>query len=80
MERARQALKLLQEEAAPKARAAIAAIEDGYKAGRLSLLELTEANRQLVELEQAMITEAADYHRLAIEAERLTGQTLAPQD
>ena len=48
------------------------------KKGRL--LELTEANRQLVELEQAMITEAADYHRLAIEAERLTGQTLAPQD
>lgn len=80
MERARQALRLLQEEATPKARIAIADIEEGYKAGRLSLLELTEANRQLVELEQAMINEAADYHRLAIEAERLTGQTLAPQD
>lgn len=80
MERARHALKLLQDEAAPKARTAITQIEDAYKAGRLSLLDLTEANRQLVTLEQAMINEAADYHRLAIEAERLTGQTLAPQD
>lgn len=80
MERARHALKLLQDEAAPKARTAITQIEEGYKAGRLSLLDLTEANRQLVTLEQAMINEAADYHRLAIEAERLTGQTLAPQD
>lgn len=76
---ASEAVSTLTTEVLPLARKALDETEQGFRGGRFSLLELAEARRQLVEAERDRIAAAADYHRLAIEMERLTGRSIASE-
>jgi cobalt-zinc-cadmium efflux system outer membrane protein len=67
----------LQAQVIPKAREALAQTENGYQRGRFSYLEVTEARRELIELERTQIEAAARYHLVLNEIERLTTQPLA---
>jgi cobalt-zinc-cadmium efflux system outer membrane protein len=67
----------LQAQVIPKAREALAQTESGYERGRFSYLEVTEARRELIELERIQIEAAATYHLVLNEIERLTTQPLA---
>ncbi len=58
----------------PAAERALADYEKAYQTGRLSYLELVDAQRELIELRSEAILAAADYHRYLIEIERLTGE------
>ncbi|HEY0684982.1 MAG TPA: TolC family protein [Steroidobacter sp.] len=57
----------------PQAEAMLATTEQGYRAGRFSLLELADAQSQLLEVEREAITAAAQFHTLLIEIQRVTG-------
>jgi cobalt-zinc-cadmium efflux system outer membrane protein len=61
-------------EARAEAEKALAATEQGYVAGRLSLLELSDARRLLLGVQDEAVRTAAEHHRLLIELERLTGR------
>jgi cobalt-zinc-cadmium efflux system outer membrane protein len=76
-ENARAALELLQTAALPAAQRAQEQAEAAFRAGRSSLLELTAAQAQLLDVRRAKIDAAADYHLLVIELERLVGAPLA---
>ncbi len=70
---ARAAVDMLGEQIIPQARHALGEYEQGYAAGRYSLLELTEAQRVLLDARLEAVMAAADYHRYLIEIDRLTG-------
>ena len=57
----------------PQAKRALQDYEKGYKAGRYSLLELTEAQRQVLDSRLEAVIAARDYHQYHIEIDRLTG-------
>jgi Outer membrane protein len=64
----------------PQAEAMFATTNEGYRAGRFSLLELADAQLQLIEVEREAIQAAAQCHTLLVEIQRLVGdpiQTLA---
>ena len=67
----------LQVQVIPQAREALAQTETGYERGRFSYLEVTEARRELIELERTQIEAAARYHLVLNEIEHLTTQPLA---
>ncbi len=69
--------KALRETVIPQAGRALADIEAGYNAGRFSYLELAATQQEFIEVRSEAIQAAADYHRLVIEIERLTGIGLA---
>lgn len=71
---ARSAVGVLRGEALAEAEQALAATEQGYVAGRLSLLELSDARRLLLGVQDAAVRTAAEHHLLLIELERLTGR------
>lgn len=73
---ARAEAQALHEEIRPQAEAMLQTSDAGYRAGRFSLLELTDAQRQLLEIEQESIRAAAEFHTHLIEIERLTGQAV----
>jgi cobalt-zinc-cadmium efflux system outer membrane protein len=77
---ARTAFDMLNERIVPESEQAESDYRKGYQAGRFSLLELSEAQRVLLEnrLEKVMV--AANYHRFAIEIERLTGMSMLTGD
>jgi cobalt-zinc-cadmium efflux system outer membrane protein len=60
----------------PAAEQIVQDYEKAYQAGRLSYLELVEAQSEFIELQSESINAAADYHRYLIEIERLTGTSL----
>ena len=60
----------------PAAQTAMNEYESGYVAGRYSLLELTAAQRLLLDVRLEAVMAAADYHRYRIEIDRLTGATM----
>ena len=70
-------LMTLRSDAIPQAEAALSQTQVGYERGRFSYLELAAAQQDLLGLQSAAITAAADYHRLLAEIERLTGEPLA---
>lgn len=72
----RKRLETLHTEALPQAQAALDQTRYGYDRGRFSYLELATAQQELLELRSAIITAAADYHRVLTEIERLTGAPL----
>ncbi|MDX2145747.1 MAG: TolC family protein [Rhodospirillaceae bacterium] len=72
------ALGLLQTGAIPAARQAQDEAETAFRAGRSSLLELSAAQQQLLDLRRAAIDAAAEYHGLVIEIERLIGASITP--
>lgn len=71
---ARAAVATLRGEALTEAEQALAATEQGYAAGRLSFLELSDAQSLLLGVQVDSVHAAGDYHRLLIELERLTGR------
>ena len=51
--------------------------EQGYNAGRYSLLELNVAQRTLLDYKLELVTAATEYHNYRIEIDRLTGAGLS---
>ena len=74
---ARAEVEALQAQLIPQANEALAQTENGYERGRFSYLEVTEARRELIELQRAQIEAAASYHLVLNEIERLTNEPLA---
>jgi cobalt-zinc-cadmium efflux system outer membrane protein len=70
------AVRTLQEIIIPQAELALKDYENGYAAGRFSLLELTEAQRVLLGARLEAVMAAGDFHNYQIEIERLTGARL----
>ena len=67
---------ILREEVLPEAQRALEQIQSGYDVGRFSYLEMVEARRQRLDVEQDAIEAAASFHTLLLELERLTGTPL----
>lgn len=77
---ARESAESLRNEAIPQAQIALEQTQSGYERGRFSFLELLTAQQELLELRQAAIDSAADYHRLLAELERITSEPLTTND
>ena len=73
---ARTAYEALSQRIIPAAQQASADYQQGYKTGRFSLLELNEAQSMLLDARMEKVMTAANYHRLKVEIERLTGASL----
>lgn len=73
---ARTEAESLHEKVRPQAEAMLKTTADGYRAGRFSLLELADAQIQLIEVERDAIRAAAQFHTLLIDIERLTGEPI----
>jgi cobalt-zinc-cadmium efflux system outer membrane protein len=71
------ASQALREQIVPKAELALRGYEQGYRAGRYSLLELNDAQELLLEVRLEAVMTASDYHKYRIEIERLTGQAMS---
>ena len=76
VESARARSDTLRNEAIPQATTALEQTRYGFDRGRFSFLELSIAQQELLELEQAAIAAAADHHRFRAEIERLTSEPL----
>ncbi|MDY6945603.1 MAG: TolC family protein, partial [Pseudomonadota bacterium] len=70
---ARTEAEALHENIRPQAESMLETTQQGYRAGRFSLLELADAQTQLLEVENEAITAAAQFHTLLIEIQRVTG-------
>ena len=70
---ARTEAQTLHAQVRPQAEAMLATTNEGYRAGRFSLLELADAQLQVIEVEREAIEAAASYHTLMVEIRRLTG-------
>ena len=57
--------------------AALEATRVAFERGRYSYLEWVDAQRELVEVQRALITAAANAHLYRTEIERLTGESLS---
>lgn len=73
----RWAAAALRTDALTQAQDALAQIDSGYARGRFSYLELAAAQQELIDVQRAAITAAAEYHQMKAEIERLTGEPLA---
>jgi cobalt-zinc-cadmium efflux system outer membrane protein len=60
----------------PAAEQIVTDYEKAYQTGRLSYLELVQAQNEFIELQADSINAAANYHLFLIEIERLTGTSL----
>ena len=70
---ARTALTQLRQEVIPFAEEALGLSEQGYRSGRLSLVELLDAQKSLIEFRGQSVSYAATFHLHLIELERLLG-------
>lgn len=70
---ARTEAQALHDDIRPQAERMLQTSDAGYRVGRFSLLELADAQQQLLEIEQESIRAAAEFHTQLIEIERLTG-------
>jgi cobalt-zinc-cadmium efflux system outer membrane protein len=66
----------LREQSKPLAEDALRLTERGYGSGRYSLLELTDAQSQLLDVRAQSIAAAADFFAVLIEIQRLTGEAV----
>lgn len=71
-----EATKILRNTVIPEAKQALVEYEKGYRAGRYSYFELTEAQRTVLEARLDAVMAASSYHRLYTEINRLTGADL----
>ena len=71
------ASRTLREQVVPEAELALRDYEKGYRSGRYSLLELSDAQKTLLDARLESVMTAADFHNYRIEIERLTGQAMA---
>lgn len=74
---ARTETQSLRERVRPQAEAMLKTTSEGYRAGRFSLLELADAQIQLIEVERETIRAAAQFHTLMIDINRVTGEPIA---
>lgn len=72
-------LQQLRDRAVPLAESARELTQNGFNVGRFSLLELLNAQQQLVTLQRAAIEAAVSYHNALIEIERLTARPIITQ-
>lgn len=70
---ARTAVQTFGREILPRAQKILADVEDGYRVGRFSHLELLNAQAELLAGRAARLTACSDYQRSLIDIERLTG-------
>jgi outer membrane protein, heavy metal efflux system len=63
----------LHERVRPQAEVMVRTTNEGYRAGRFSLLELADAQLQLIEVEREAIRAAAQFHTLMVEIQRVIG-------
>lgn len=70
--------EMLRDEVLPQMDAALKATEYAWQRGRYSYLEWTEAQRERITVERALITAAANAHLFQVEIERLTGAAATP--
>ncbi len=63
----------LHERVRPQAEVMVRTTNEGYRAGRFSLLELADAQLQLIEVEREAIRAAAQFHTLMVEIQRAIG-------
>jgi len=70
---ARTEAETLQTQVRPQAEAMLATTNEGYRAGRFSLLELADAQLQLIEVEREAIEAAARFHTLLVDIQRIVG-------
>ena len=80
MKHARTAFEILQKEILPGAEETLTLTEEGYRAGRFSLLELLDAQKSLADLQSQSVANAADFHLYVIEIERILGASLMGSD
>jgi outer membrane protein, heavy metal efflux system len=73
---ARTEASALHERVRPQAESMLATTSEGYRAGRFSLLELADAQMQLIEVEREAIRAAAQFHTLLVEIQRITGEPI----
>lgn len=66
-------LDLMQNEIIPQSEKALSLVQEGYKIGRYSFLELTEAQTAVIENHAAQINAGLTYHKLSIELNQLLG-------
>jgi outer membrane protein, heavy metal efflux system len=76
LQQARSALITLREQSMPLAEEALRLSELGYRSGRYSLLELTDAQTQLLDVRAQSIAAGADFFDVLIEIQRLTGEAV----
>ena len=76
LEQSRRALSALREQSTPLAEEALRLSELGYQSGRYSLLELTDAQSQLLDVRAQSIAAATDYFVVLIETQRLVGEVV----
>lgn len=69
--------QVMRDEVLPQMAAALEATERAWRRGRYSYLEWTEAQRERIDVQRALIRAAANAHLFQVEIERLTG---APAD
>ncbi len=79
LQTAEENFKLLRETALPLAEQAVKQTEAGFRSGRFSFLDLTTAQQRLLDVRQQVTSNAAAYHQLFLEIERLTGQSIGDQ-
>jgi cobalt-zinc-cadmium efflux system outer membrane protein len=70
--------EVLRDEVLPQMLAALEATDTAWQQGRYSYLEWTEAQRERIDIERALIRAAANAHLFRIEIERLTGADAGP--
>lgn len=73
---ARTEAEALQTQVRPQAETMLSTTNEGYRAGRFSLLELADAQLQLIEVERDAIRAAAQFHTLLVEIQRVTGEPI----
>jgi outer membrane protein, heavy metal efflux system len=66
----------LHERVRPQAESMLTTTSEGYRAGRFSLLELTDAQMQVIAIEREAIGAAAQFHTLLVEIQRITGERI----
>ena len=71
------ASRTLHEQIVPEAEQVLLGYEKGYRTGRYSLLELSDAQELLLDARLEAVMAASDFHNYRIEIERLTGQALS---
>jgi outer membrane protein, heavy metal efflux system len=70
---ARTEAQTLHTQVRPQAETMLATTNEGYRAGRFSLLELADAQLQLIEVEREATEAAARFHTLMVEMQRTVG-------
>jgi cobalt-zinc-cadmium efflux system outer membrane protein len=73
---ARTEVELLNRQIRPQAAAMLQTTDEGYRAGRFSLLEIRDAQTEMLEIERDAIGAAAEFHTLFVEIQNLTGEPI----